>query len=108
MPFENPVTMSLATSQTYVAHAPQLESPLDWTVNKITSSKTIRKDRWKFNITTDPSNQKHVGFVYLTPAIPGHQWDINLAQLAQNHETITISVAFNATSCQDLTVTLSP
>jgi hypothetical protein len=108
MPFSNPVTISLATTQTYVTHGPYIESPLTWQVGNITSSKKIRKERFTFDIASAPSGGNHVGWLKLGPAIPGHLLDANLSSLALARETITISVAFNATYCEDLYVQLQP
>ena len=107
MPFANPVTLSLAATQAHVTHGPYIESPLRWAVSTITSSKKIRKDRWAFEVARDAAGN-HIGWLKLGPEIRGHAWDANLVSLAEARETITISVAFNATSCEDLHVQLQP
>jgi hypothetical protein len=105
--FANPVTLSLATAQTYITHGSHVASPLRWAVNTITSSKKIRKDRWTFEIARD-NEGRHIGWLKLGSAIRDHAWDANLISLAEARETITISVAFNATGCEDLHVQLQP
>jgi hypothetical protein len=108
MPFANPVCISLATSQAYVSHGPYVQSPLVWQVSTITSSKPLRRGRWSFDITLDTGGQNHVGWLRLGPALLANQLDANLALLAEIRETITLSIAFNATSCEDLLVQLQP
>ncbi|HMI92098.1 MAG TPA: hypothetical protein VK509_12070 [Polyangiales bacterium] len=108
MPFSNPITISLAAAKSYVTHGPYIESPLAWAIGKITSSKKIRWERWTFDISSVASAGNHVGWLKLGAALPGHTLDGNLAVLAEARETITISVAFNATHCEDLYVQLQP